>query len=108
MAEPEALRPIERRVLTFLDQRGPTHRRLVVFELASPDSKIGRARDIGGLLGGGSSSNGEALIMGGWVKRLVKWGWVRSVTRSGGFYRHHEITSAGRVALRDEATKMPP
>ncbi|MBB5764639.1 hypothetical protein ABEV34_28590 [Methylorubrum rhodesianum] len=90
----------ERRVLSYLDQRGPSHRRNVVWDLASPESKIGRARDTGTAVGGGSSSNGEAMIMGAWCRRITSLGFVRPVTDARGFYRHHEITPEGRAVLR--------
>lgn len=97
----EALTEHERRVLAFLDQRGLMHRRDVVWELASPDSKIGRARDTGSALGGGSSGNGEALIMGRWCRRLARNGLVYEVRDGFGFYRGHGITCCGRSALRE-------
>lgn len=97
----------ERRVLAFLDQRGQAHRREIVWELSSPDSKIGRARDGLGAISGGSSSNGEALIMGAWCRRLIPAGFVRQVSDDRGFYRSHEATSAGRAALRTAVPSHP-
>lgn len=90
----------ERRILSYLEQHGPTRRDQIVRDLAHPDSKIGRCRDGVGHLGGGSSSNGEALIMGAWCKRLTAAELVRQVQRDDGYYRHHEITPAGRAAWR--------
>jgi hypothetical protein len=85
----------ERRILAFLDQRGPTHRWQVVASLASPDTKTGR--------GVANGSNGAApLIMASWCRRLIAAGYV--VQRNeGGFYRDHAITDAGRRKLRETA-----
>ena len=91
----------ERRILAFLDQRGATHRKDIVWELSAPDSKIGRARDGGHALGGASSGNGEALIMGAWCRRLIREGLVREVRDAWGFYRGHKITFDGRAAIRE-------
>ncbi len=99
----------EQRILAFLDQHGPTHRRDVVWELSSPDSKIGRARDAGSALGGGSSGNGEALIMGAWCRRLIGWGYVEATHDGRGFYCDHLATPKGRAALRQaSSTALEP
>src|SRR5437868_8268833 len=71
--------PIERRVLAYLDQHGPTHRSYVVFALARDDSRIGSRRDRG-KIGGGGSNAGVPLIMGACTRRLQKWvGFGKSV-----------------------------
>lgn len=96
------LRPIEKRVLAYLDQRGPSHRERVVVDLASAESDIGHRRD--NKWGAVRGSNGATpLIMGAWCRRLVKEGLVRQVRSDDHYwaYRHHEITDAGRRALRD-------
>lgn len=105
------LTPIEARLLAYLDQKGPTERRTIVVDLASPDSRAGR-----GLQNG---SNGAApLIVGKWAKRLIAAGWVgvRHSSRyvnhrgkqTGGFYEAHFITPAGRAALRAPVLKRFP
>jgi hypothetical protein len=89
------LTAIERRVLAYLDQHGPSHRERVVCDLASPDSNIGRGHVNG--------SNGMIpMIMGRWCARLVKADLVR-VNRDSGHYRGHSITEAGKRAMRVEA-----
>lgn len=99
----ETLTPIERRVLAYLDQRGPSHRERVVVDLASPESDIGRRRDQGwGAVRG--SNGGTPRIMGAWCRRLVKAGLVKHVRSDDQYwaYLHHEITDAGRARLRSE------
>lgn len=88
--------PIERRVLAYLDQHGPSHRTSVVGDLVSPDTKLGR-----GVFRG--SNAGVPLIMGRWCAKLIKAGLVVVETHGGGFYRRHAITAAGRAALREDA-----
>lgn len=93
------LTPIERRVLVYLDENGPTHRSHVVCDLASTESRIGR---LGGKHNG---SNGAIpLIMGKWCKRLIAAGHVSLVRSQRPYwaYLHHEITEAGRALLRSE------
>jgi DNA-binding MarR family transcriptional regulator len=88
--------PIEKRVLGYLDQRGPTHRSTVVCDLASPQSRIGRN---GGRHNG--SNGATPMIMARWCHRLIKDGLVREVREyRHNWYQHHEITDAGRKALR--------
>ena len=84
----------ERRILAYLDQRGPSHRTNVVCDLASPESRIGR---MGGRHNG--SNGATPLIMGKWCKRLEAAGLVQHVRR-GGYYLNHSITDAGRAAIR--------
>lgn len=100
-----ALTPIERRVLGYLDQRGPTHRTHVVCDLASPDSRIGR---LGGKHNG--SNGATPLIMGKWCKRLIAKGLVKLVRSDHPYwaYRHHEITAAGRAILRAHLLQETP
>jgi hypothetical protein len=101
----ERLWPIERRVLGYLDQRGPSHRERLVIDLSSDESKLGRRRDRGHLQGGGS--NGAIpLIMGAWCRRLIKEGWVKQISDPSGFYRCHQITPTGRDGFR-RATFVP-
>lgn len=92
----------ERRLLAFLDQLGPTHRCKVVWELAHPESRIGWARDHGRGLGGSGSNNAEPMIMANWCRRLIAAGYVREHDDREGFYRHHEITAAGRKFFRED------
>ena len=88
--------PIEKRVLAYLDQRGGKANRYdLVPDLSDPDSRIGR-----GNLNG--SNAGIPRIMGAWCRRLAKGGLVREVRRIDGYYGHHEITEAGRSALRSD------
>ena len=89
------LNPTERRVLAYLDQRGPTHRTNVVCDLASLKSRIGSR---GGRHNG--SNGATPLIMGRWCARLIKEGLVRENRSSEGYYMSHEITAAGRRELR--------
>lgn len=100
------LRPFEIRLLVYLDQHGPSRRERIVWDLASPESKIGWHRERGKSLHSGGSSNGEALIMGAWAKRLIAMGFIRQVNSNNGgwFYLHHEVTQVGRQALRELST----
>jgi hypothetical protein len=59
----------EVRILTYLEEHGPTHRAGVVCDLAAPDSRIGQ-----GVRNGSNSA--IPLIMGSWCKRLIKTGLV--------------------------------
>lgn len=89
------LKPIERRVLAYLDQRGGRAQRSeVVAMLSRPDSRHGR-----NILNGSNSA--EPLIMGAWCKRLIAERLVEIVTHRGGFYLAHQITTAGRAYLRN-------
>lgn len=99
------LTPIEKRVLGYLEQRGPTHREKVVVDLAGPNSMIAaRAKYSKSGCGFVRGSNGATpLIMGKWCKRLEAEGLVRNVRDREYHYRHHEITTAGRAALREAA-----
>ncbi len=92
MTDLATLRPIEKRILGYLDQRGETHRENIVCDLASPTSRIGR-----GILKG--SNSGIPRLMGAWAKRLIE---KRLITRTKR-WGHFAITSAGRRALRDSA-----
>lgn len=91
----------ERRILGYLDQRGPSHRTNVVCDLASPDSRIGRMR------GKHNGSNGATpLIMGKWCKRLIAEGLVKEVRAyATNYYQNHEITPTGRLAIRNHIMK---
>ena len=98
----------ERRILAYLDQHGPTRRERIVFDLAAPDSKIGRARDDGTALGGGSSGNAEAAIFGHWSRRLKEKALICAIyDNSGRHYRGHQITTAGRERLRQIEESEP-
>ncbi|MBU0801389.1 MAG: hypothetical protein KKA05_10380 [Alphaproteobacteria bacterium] len=84
---------LERRILSYLDQHGPTHRGDVVAALAGPDSRVAK--------GISNGSNGAVpLIMGKWCRRLIKAGYVAQVQTISGFYGHHMITDAGKRAMR--------
>lgn len=96
------LNPIERRVLAYLDQRGPSHRTNVVCDLASPESRIGQ---MGGRHNG--SNGATPLIMGKWCKRLTAVGFVSMRQTRDGYYMHHEITDKGRAAFRAAHLKEP-
>jgi DNA-binding MarR family transcriptional regulator len=100
--KPADLRPIERRLLAYLDQHGPTHRERVVVDLAGPESHIGYRRDqkIGAVRG---SNGATPLIMGAWCRRLIAEGLVNQARSDDRFwaYRHHEITAAGRRLIRE-------
>lgn len=87
---------IERRVLSYLDQRGPSHRAHIAGDLAAEGTNTAVHQN---------GSNGAVpLIVGNWCRRLKASGLVAEC-RQDGFYRHHEITPAGRAALR--ATPNP-
>ncbi len=87
------LRPIERRVLQYLDQRGGSAcRQEAVLDLAHPDSKIHKVIN--------STGGHLAMIFGAWTARLRKASLVREVARADGWYSHHEITPAGKRLLR--------
>lgn len=90
----------ERRVLEYLLEKGPVSRRHVVFDISSPESKIGRCRESGTGLGGGGSSNAEALIFGAWAKRLISAKLVTHAYDGAGYYQFTRITAAGIAALR--------
>lgn len=81
----------ERRILSYLDQRGPTDRRAIVVDLAGDETKTARKRQV--------LRRAAPLIMGSWCRRLVKEGMVRVIIR-GGHYQCHRITEKGRAALR--------
>ncbi len=88
--------PIERRILQHLDQRGSARRVDMVFDLAREGSLIRRR----GTLGPASA----ARLFGAWSKRLSERDFIKTVRCAHGYYRHHEITPAGRRALRDQAS----
>lgn len=88
-----ALTSIERRLLAYLDQHGATHRSHIAADLSPDDSRTAKHQN---------GSNGAVpLIVGGWAKRLKAAGLVRENRdyRSNA-YISHEITAAGRAALR--------
>lgn len=86
---------IERRILSYLDQRGPMHRSTIVADLSGPDSRIGK-----GILNGSNSRVPQ--LMAAWSRRLVKQGAVK-IRKHDGFYQHHAITDIGRKMLRSDA-----
>jgi hypothetical protein len=95
---PKALTPIERRVLAYLDQRGPTHRSSMVVDLAAPNTKWGQAAQ------GKSAPRGNGavpFIAGKWCARLIRAGYVIAHYDRQGYYRHHEVTPEGRRKLRE-------
>lgn len=89
-----ALSNLERRILGYLDQRGGSaDRRAIVCDLAPPDSIIG--------MGHVNGSGGHlAMLFGAWSRRLKRDGLIRERSQDNGFYDCHEITAAGRAALR--------
>lgn len=91
------LTPIEKRVLQYLDQRGGcANRQNAVLDLASPDSKIHKVIN--------STGGHLAMIFGRWTSRLRKAGLVDERLRDDGYYSHHQITAAGRKAMRAAET----
>jgi hypothetical protein len=90
------LTEIERRVLQYVEQRGGrANRQDAVLDLASPDAKIHRVIN--------STGGHLAMIFGRWTYRIRRAGLIRECTRDGGWYSHHEITDAGRKAIREFA-----
>ena len=89
------LRPIERRILAYLDQRGEADRQKIVRDLSAPGTNQGD--------GYCNGSNGAApLIFGAWASRLVKGGYVKEHRDFGsGQYRKHSITKEGRKLFRE-------
>jgi hypothetical protein len=86
------LTSIERRVLAYLDQRGPSHRANMAADLARDDSNTARCQN---------GSNGAVpLIVGAWCRRLIPANLVTVRCDGEGYYRHHEITAAGAAAIR--------
>jgi hypothetical protein len=88
--EPGRLWPIERRVLQYLDQHGPTHRVRIVQDLSPDDSRVVVA----------GKKGVEARLLGAWTRRLRASGLVDIVCDRAGYYRHHIVTRAGRMLLR--------
>ena len=97
---PENARPIEQRVLAYLDQRGLMHRARMVADLASPESRIGRGIENG-------SNSFVPAIAARWCKRLVDAGLVRDSRNRDAFHLGYEVTHAGRKFLRAALTKGP-
>lgn len=91
------LTSIERRVLTYLDQRGASHRTDVVCDLASEGSRIARN---GGKING--SNGATPMIMAKWCRRLVNNGLVIRLDDKRGFYCAHAVTTAGSSLLRKD------
>ena len=92
MAETVTLWPIERRILSYLQQRGPSWRTNIVLDLA-PEGSVMACPKAG-------SAAGAARVMGAWARRLLKAGLVREVRNDEGAYRCHEITGLGQEAIR--------
>lgn len=90
----ETLWPIEKRILAYLDQRGPTDRIKIVCDLADPDSNIGRGHVNG-------SNGATTLIFGSWSRRLLKNKHVQEMRDGYGICRSVRITDAGRKLLRE-------
>lgn len=83
----------QRRILAYLVGKGGTaHRYDIMCDLAPPDSRSAK-RGI---------SQQAARAVGAWTAPMIKHGWVKSVNAAG-YYAHHEITAAGREALRKGA-----
>ena len=90
------LRPIELRVLQYLEQRGgQAERQDIVMDLAHPDSKIHKVIN--------SSGGHLAMICGKWVKRMVDQGLIQEARGDRGWYKFHRITLKGREAIRAKA-----
>lgn len=98
------LKDIERRVLVYLDQHGPTHRAQMVADLSGPDSRWGIAVRIGRNAPNGNGA--VPLIAGAWCRRLIPWGLVAIDHHEAGYYRAHAITAAGRRMLRAEELRI--
>ena len=97
------LTPLERRVLAYLDQKGPTHRANMVTDLVSDESRTAyrnRKR-----YGSGGSNGAVPLIAGKWTKRLLTHGFLRDVRCRDFIHRAFEVTPAGRAALRLTETR---
>lgn len=97
---PGNARPIELRVLSYLDQRGRRHRQAMVPDLASPDSRIGRGVENG-------SNSFIPAIAARWCKRLEDAGLVCD-RRDGGHHVGYEITREGRQFLRSTPEGLTP
>lgn len=91
---PSELSAFERRVLAYLDQRGASHRRDLAADLSPSDSRTARFQN---------GSNGAVpMLVASWCRRLKANGFVRENREYlTNFYISHEITSAGRSALRE-------
>lgn len=92
---PDDLWPIERRVLQYLDQRGPMNRLQMVADLSSPESRHG--------MGIANGSNGAGtLIAGRWTKRLVRAGFVKENRTRDLHWQHNNfaITATGKKVVR--------
>lgn len=87
---PGFLTPFRLRLLSYLEQRGPTHRSIAVPDLSPADSKMASRHCRG---------NG-ARLMGAWCKPLVDAGLVRVNHDEEGWYRSHSITEHGAKELR--------
>jgi DNA-binding MarR family transcriptional regulator len=81
---------LEKRVLAYLEQRGPTYRRIGAHDLANLRNK-------------GYSAQALSRMAGKITFNLRKAGLVRDVRSDFGFHKHYEITDAGRKALREGA-----
>lgn len=86
-------RPIEQRVLRYLDQHGNTSRNRMVPDLASPTSRLGRGIENG-------SNSFIPAIAARWCRRLVEAGLVIDRRDGDGFHRHYALTHAGRGFVR--------
>lgn len=96
----EDLTEHEKRILRYLDQRGPTHRETMVVDLASETSRIGSRTGPSGKRYVCGSNGATPMIAANWCKRLSAAGLVYRRNARDGFYRHHEITRAGQVLIR--------
>ena len=85
--------PFRRRILAYLDQKGPSSRIDIMCDL-SPEGSTAVIRAI---------PQSAARLVGAWAAPLIRDGLVRVVYSQRGFYQHHEITDAGRRAVRELA-----
>lgn len=90
----------EKRLLRYLDQRGPTHREAMVVDLSSEESRIARRAGPSGRRYVQGSNGATPMIAANWCKRLVAAGFVYRRNDREGFYQHHEITHTGRKFIR--------
>lgn len=90
----------ERRILQYLDQRGPTHREAMVVDLSSETSRIALRAGPKGKRYVQGSNGATPMIAANWCKRLVAANLVLRRNTREGFYDHHEITNTGRKLIR--------
>lgn len=90
--EKSDLRPIELRVLQYVDQNGPTWRGKLVPDLCSPESRIGS-----GIMNGSNSF--VPAIAARWVRRLLDGGFLVDPWDQNGHVAYR-ITGLGKALIR--------